>query len=83
MTSNVIKLHSQQPTIVTKAALAQHLKCSTRSVENKMAEGMPSLDLDRFGRRRFNLESVEAWLRGPRPSLESRVAAIEKRLGMG
>jgi hypothetical protein len=76
--------------IVTKAQLVDHLHRSTRWVEARAAEGMPKLDTDRHGRRRFRLRDVEAWLADRQPSkpsstdrlddLEARVRALEKRL---
>lgn len=87
---NVVPIRATQDHLLTKAQLAAHLGCSTRSIENKMREGMPKLPIDRFGRRRYNLREVEAWLEAPdrkrKPvdrlsQLEARVASLEAQLG--
>lgn len=45
---------------LTKRQVAEHFGFTTRWVELRMREGMPSM---RFGsRRRFRLSDVEAWL---------------------
>jgi phage terminase Nu1 subunit (DNA packaging protein) len=80
--SNVVRLATSRDTILTKKQLAAHLGCSTRTIENKMRDGMPALSVDRFGRRRFKLGDVETWLdtsaRVARsPSLSDRVASLE------
>lgn len=71
------------PTTLTKRQLATRLKRSTRWVEIKVREGMPVEEvIDRYGRRRYNLSAVEAWLaagstRERRPSTAERLAALE------
>lgn len=45
---------------VDKRGLAAHLACSVRSVEAAMAEGLPHAVI--FGRAKFRLTDVEAWL---------------------
>jgi hypothetical protein len=77
--------------ILTKAQLADQLHRSTRWVEARAAEGMPKLDTDRHGRRRFRLRDVESWLASERPkkpdsldriaNLDARLQEVERRLG--
>lgn len=43
-----------------KRGLADHLCCSTRSIENAMAEGMPNTVI--FGRVKFRAHECERWL---------------------
>lgn len=43
-----------------KRGLAEHLCCSTRSIESAQAEGMPHAII--FGRVKFRVSEVEAWL---------------------
>ena len=45
---------------VDKRGLAEHLQCSTRSIEAAMSEGMPHHIA--FGRAKFRLTEVEPWL---------------------
>ena len=50
------------PTTLSKKELAFRLRRSTRWVEMRVRDGMPS-HMDGF-RRMFNLSEVEAWLEG-------------------
>jgi 5-methylcytosine-specific restriction endonuclease McrA len=43
-----------------KEGLAEHFACSTRSIEMAQAEGMPHARI--FGRPKFQVPEVEAWL---------------------
>ena len=85
--SNVVKLPSRQPVLVSKKQLAAHLGRSTRWIEQRVASGMPVEEAtDRYGRRRYDLAAVEAWLaegqpKPPHASLEQRVASLERPLG--
>jgi hypothetical protein len=45
---------------LAKAQLGQHLACSERWIEIKMAEGMPHAKI--AGRIKFKASEVEAWL---------------------
>jgi predicted DNA-binding transcriptional regulator AlpA len=47
---------------ISKRALAQHYGRSTRWIELRMREGLPSRMLG--GRRAFRLSEVEAWMGG-------------------
>jgi hypothetical protein len=84
--------------LLTKRQLAAHLGRSTRWVEMRMREGLPSIPpTSRFPQRRFRLADVEEWIAAgerKRPSpligrierLEAqvaRLAAIVERLKDG
>jgi hypothetical protein len=43
-----------------KRALAEHLACSIRSIDLAVKDGMPHAII--FGRRKFRVSEVEAWL---------------------
>lgn len=43
-----------------KRGLAEHLACSVRSIDTAIAEGMPHAII--FGRVKFQVPEVEAWL---------------------
>jgi hypothetical protein len=65
--------------LLTKQQLAQHLQRSTRWVELRTREGMPSIDpTRRYPGRRYNLHDVEQWLANsePAPSVD-RVSRLE------
>jgi len=67
------------PTL-TKRQLAAHLDRSERWVELRVRDGMPcNPGTDRYGRRRFDLPAVEAWLAAGRPksSPPDRLAVLE------
>ena len=49
------------PGWLTKAEYAEHVRCSTRFLEYRLAEGLPS-EL-RFGKRVFNPPIADEWLR--------------------
>jgi hypothetical protein len=71
--------------LVTKRQLAEHLGRSTRWVELRVREGMPSEPpTTRFPQRRFRLSEVEAWLAAGKvkpPSPQSqRLAELEERV---
>jgi predicted DNA-binding transcriptional regulator AlpA len=57
---------------LTKRQVAVHLGFSTRWVELRMREGMPSRLMG--GCRRFRLSEVEGWVDGRQPSTRSRAA---------
>ena len=56
MNPDVIHLESW----LDRQALADHLGCSVRSVELRMAEGMPAWKV--MGRIKFRVSEVEPWL---------------------
>jgi hypothetical protein len=71
--------------LLTKRQLAQHLGRSTRWVEMRVREGMPSEPpTTRYPTRRFRLSEVEAWLaagkRKPPPRQAQRIAELEERV---
>lgn len=89
--SNLVRLPTRDaPVLLTKKQLAAHLKRSERWVELKVRDaGLPVEEAtDRYGRRRYKLAAVEAWLKDGKPSkrvdrvstLEQRVATLERRL---
>lgn len=85
MSGQVIQLPSRGAgTLLTKKQLAAHLGRSERWVELKVREGMPvEAATDRYGRRRYSLRAVEAWLDGgnPKPAKrEDRIAALEAQV---
>jgi hypothetical protein len=51
---------------LTKKQLARHLGFSTRWVELRLRDGLPSRLIG--GRRRFRLSEVERWVDGRQPS---------------
>lgn len=51
---------SHQGPVLTKQQLAVYLRCSTKTIERRMREGMPSFKVG--GLRRFRLDLVEDWL---------------------
>src|SRR4051812_7368055 len=71
--------------MLTKRQLADHLGRSTRWVELRVREGMPSEPpTSRLPRRRFRLSEVEAWLANgtPKPATPQaqRIAELEERV---
>lgn len=71
--------------LVTKRQVAEYLGRSTRWVELRVREGMPSEPpTTRFPRRRFRLSEVETWLAAgrpkPAPPQAQRIAELEERV---
>lgn len=71
--------------LLTKRQVAEHLGRSTRWIELRVREGMPSeAPTTRFPRRRFRLSEVEAWLAAgepkPAPRQAQRLAELEERV---
>ena len=71
--------------LITKQQLSEHLGRSTRWVELRVREGMPSEPpTTRFPRRRFRLAEVEAWLAAgsatPPRRQAQRIAELEERV---
>lgn len=69
--------------LVTKQQLAAHLHRSPRWIEIRVNEGMPSENLNRYGRRMFDLAAVEAWLQKGQPvasSTAERLEALEREV---
>lgn len=64
-----------------KRGLAEHLRCSVRSIEQAMTDGMPYSLI--FGRAKFRVSEVEPWLeahghlerRGTLPAPDERSVA--------
>lgn len=85
MSGNVIQLPSRSvDMLLTKKQLAAHLGRSERWVELKVKAGMPvEAATDRYGRRRYSLRAVEAWLDGGHPKSakrEDRLAVLEAQM---
>jgi phage terminase Nu1 subunit (DNA packaging protein) len=80
--SNVVVLPTRGPRLLTKRQPAAHLGRSTRWLELRTREGMPVLEgTDRYGRRRYDLAAVEAWLANGKPrKREDRIGALERRV---
>jgi hypothetical protein len=71
--------------LLTKRQLAEHLGRSTRWVELRVRQGMPSeAPTTRFPHRRFRLSEVEAWLGAgkakPAPPQAQRITQLEERV---
>lgn len=71
--------------MLTKRQLAEHLGRSTRWVELRVRQGMPSeAPTTRFPHRRFRLSEVEAWLAAgaanPAPPQAQRITELEQRV---
>lgn len=79
---NVVSLPTRGDETLTKAQLANHLGVSTRTLENRAREGMPCLPgVDRFGRRRYRLSDVLAWMEdGARERPRDRLSELEERV---
>lgn len=82
--SNVVQLRPLQA-LLTKQQLARHFGRSTRWVELRVRDGMPSEPpTKRFPHRRFRLGDVESWLEGGgRPKLlahSDRLAVLESEV---
>jgi hypothetical protein len=83
MGGQVISLPRRGDALLTKKQLAAVLSRSERWAELKAKEGMPMEEAtDRYGRRRYNLRLVQAWLNDGRPKAarEDRVAALERQV---
>lgn len=78
MSATVHRLPSAGLQLVTKQQLAAHLQRSPRWIEIKVNEGMPSENLDRFGRRMFDLAAVERWLAAGEPKATSTTERLEQ-----
>ena len=86
MGGQLVRFPSRGDVLLTKKQLAAHLGRSARWVELKVREGMPvEQATDRYGRRRYDLEAVEAWLRDGKPksstrSVQERIASLEQQM---
>jgi hypothetical protein len=89
MTAQIHALPAREA-VVTKRQLARTLGKSERWVEQRAAEGMPALGLDRMGRRTYSLRACQDWLasnhqkphRDRLGELEARLRSVEERLGI-
>jgi len=83
MSGQVIRLPPRGDALLTKKQLAAVLSRSERWIELKVKEGMPIEEAtDRYGRRRYNLRLVQAWLDDGRPKAArvDRIAVLERRV---
>ena len=84
MDGQVVTLPSRGDALLTKKQLATVLCRSERWVELKVRDGMPMEEAtDRYGRRRYNLRLVQAWLNEGRPRAakrRDRVAVLERQV---
>jgi phage terminase Nu1 subunit (DNA packaging protein) len=83
--STLAQLSLATEQLVTKRQLAEHLGRSTRWVELRVREGMPSEPpTTRFPHRRFRLSEVEAWLAAgkarPATPQSRRLEALEEQV---
>jgi hypothetical protein len=83
--STVTQLSLAAERLVTKRQLAEHLSRSTRWVELRVREGLPSEPpTTRYPQRRFRLSEVEAWLaagnRKPPTPQTRRITDLEERV---
>lgn len=79
--TNVVRLPTPVDTILTKKQLAAQLCRSERWIEMRAKEGMPKLDVNRFGRRMYRLKDVMDWLeRRPDPATVAERKGLEERI---
>lgn len=81
MSAVVHRIPRAGPHLLTKQQLAQHLGRSPRWIEMRVNDGMPSENLDRHGRRLFNLHAVEDWLNSGQPRATSTLERLERLEG--
>ncbi len=81
--SNVIQMRPLDA-VLTKQQLARHLGRSTRWIELRVRDGMPSEPpTARFPHRRFRLTAVELWLVGGKPKTPAcadRLSVLESEV---
>lgn len=84
MSATVVRMHGTGEQLLTKKQLAQHLGRSSRWIEIRMREGLPSLEpTERFPHRRYRLADVEAWLAAgdkKLPGHAERIASLESQV---
>jgi hypothetical protein len=59
MTAQIIPFPHRADPLLSKKQLARHLRCSPRTVERRVADGMPSEWIE--GARYFKLRAVLDW----------------------
>jgi phage terminase Nu1 subunit (DNA packaging protein) len=84
MSAQIISLPARGPILLTKKQLAAHLCRSERWIELKVRDGMPvEQNTDRHGRRRYDVQQVERWLK-ERPASsakrEDRLDRLERMI---
>jgi hypothetical protein len=83
MGGQLVRLPSRGDALLTKRQLATVLGRSERWVELKVKDGMPVEEAtDRYGRRRYNLRLVQAWLDDARPraARPDRLTVLERQV---
>lgn len=84
MSATVVKIRGDAGRLLTKKQLAAELGFSTRWIELRMQEGLPSEQpTERYPYRRYRLADVEAWLEaGERKSggTVERIARLEEQV---
>jgi len=83
MGGQLVRLPSRGDAVLTKRQLATVLGRSERWVELKVKDGMPVEEAtDRYGRRRYNLRLVQAWLDDARPraARPDRLTVLERQV---
>ena len=84
MSAQIISLPARGPILLTKKQLAAHLCRSERWIELKVRDGMPvEQNTDRHGRRRYDLQQVESWLKAGSansPTREDRIEQLERKI---
>lgn len=84
MSATVVSIRPGNEVLLTKKQLATHLDRSTRWVELRMREGLPSIaPTERYPHRRFRLGDVEAWLAGGKTKTAGhaeRIARLEEQV---
>lgn len=84
MSAAVIRLRDARGMLLTKKQLAAQLGRSERWIELRQRDGLPVADTDRYGRRRYRLTDVTAWMHdqtGRRPrSTADRLASLESQV---
>lgn len=84
MSGAVVRLHADRERLLTKRELAEVIGRSERWIELRQRDGLPVADTDRYGRRRYRLHDVTAWMhdeRAQRPrSTADRLASLEAQV---
>lgn len=58
--ADVVDLHPTSSGWLDKRGIAEYFGCSIRSINRRMAEGMPHATI--FGKTKFKADECEAWL---------------------
>lgn len=85
MSSNVVSLPPRGTALLTKKQLAAAIGRSERWIEMRVKDAdLPCEEAtDRYGRRRYDLAAVQAWMAAGRPkraSTDDRLASLEREV---